>query len=864
MYTSDEKGVLRSAILSGSETLDNNLALSGGDKSSVDYTTDNESCETIDVSRPLECGSFEKESKNPRISSLANMGVDTFHYPSDCLIDGKYIDQSIIYKEAIKRGKKCSLIMAGLGVGKSYSSKKLMTSHFKGKGVPVCHRVGLVHNQCNKKSFDAVEYTDVKRQVGGNRIDRVGSTIHSLPQVARIDRAADAFDDGLFVIDESESCAGELLTSTVKNEAMVLGALGDAYNRSGYTLCLDAHMGVSTIHMLNGSGVPIKDMLLVIVGVKELKGYSVDFYRDERGHNGKWLGKSRFINQIIHDLKKGMKLIVASLSADFCDELDREVRKAGFTDGLRKITSKTKDIERKAFTSEAYQDDVITMISPTMSTGISLKGVDEKDKALEDGETWEPEYNHADRCYVYASNNQGTGDYKDALQAMMRDRKVKTKNIKVLYRESEASLTIASRKALHQKEHDDALNELLTRYNIREEWHATRPNQDRVIAALDAIELDYAMGKLEFAERFIAECKDKGARVTEQSIFMLANGDVTYDSLKEEEARIKNLERERIADAFKITEDMELPDDDSDDVRAALDRKKVEDTAVIDFDELEEKSRLEWINQILPRMGGDLVRRIWEYERALGDRKKLNQVIKIGLVGVTDAYGFKRFAEKTRTDKAFWLDRAHFTRLALKDAGVSIDSNGRVSFYPKLLTEEDIDKRQSGLARSLSRGSSITKAKRCGMLNEYADSTKDFSQCVVEMMRNCGLKLRKSKGKGIWKIDEVHLKTVVDMLNRRRDAGIDETQARLDRIAEWKASSETRKAIQDEREFRTPERKSEGYEGLIISALSYHERSDLISEAIAYFEPFRRRWDAGMGNHTRALVMISRWLDNAS
>jgi len=192
-----------------------------------------------------------------------------------------------------------------------------------------------------------------------------------LPEMLRIERASNAFSNGLLVIDESNSVAAEIITDVVKNEALTIQSIGKAVKQASAIVCADAHLDLSTVKLLQAAGIGTDDMLLIIVDKPELEGYTVKIWEDEKDKRGKSLTKPAFINQILADLLKGLKVIVTSLSASFLEELDREAGKKGIQKRVL-ITSKSPQSVREQMTAESYQGYDLVMLSPAMSTGISF------------------------------------------------------------------------------------------------------------------------------------------------------------------------------------------------------------------------------------------------------------------------------------------------------------------------------------------------------------------------------------------------------------------------------------------------------------------------------------------------------------
>jgi hypothetical protein len=692
------------------------------------------------------------------------------------------------------------------------------------------------------------------------------------------DRTAQAFDNGLFVLDESNSCAAEITNATIKNEALTIKSVGEAYRKAGLMVCADAHLDLSTVELLEAAGVSLDDMLLILVDCPELEGYTVRVWEDETGDDGKPATKAAFMNQILADVRNGLKVIVTSLSASLLEELNREAGKQGIDDGYGGkllITSDTKMEVRESLTAETYQHYALVMLSPSMSTGISFAGEPDEDKAKAENLTPESEYKHADRCYVVLSNSMDTGGYQDGLQAMMRERAVKDGVINCYYAESPVPLPSVSRIArIAQNEIKarDAVIEKLMEYappgtDINQMLNQSRPDQAKADHFLFSQALRIGEQKRDFLELFTEECKVKGATVKRCALSELADGEITFQMLQAEK------QREREEWVKEGAEAMRLDNDDveglADEIaQPALRRRWVEQQAIIDFDQLEPAERVEWIERFYPENGGGILNLAREIERSQTDNKVIADIVSAAMLGVSGGAGDRvRFLEKSNTSKKHWFNRAKYTRLILKAAGVT-EVDGELIASDELVLDEASAKSMKhpayGLYSSLKQNPE--PAIMCGFLN-IETSVKDVKKApisfLVDMLAHLGIKARKARNKKRWTVQGDSLETVLAMVNRRKDAGINELKDWLDVINEYIESYHARQSAQAERDSGNHEKTPDDVITALSGALDKENRADLLDEAIDYFEPFHNRIKAKKLSVTMLHLMVKRWLENA-
>lgn len=857
MHTQDEKGVIRLQILT-------NPVPACKDYNPLISTQPTEGLNNSSVHYNLEY--VPRNCSTGKIASLRLLSavIQNVEYISASdLIDGKYLPAPLLQKLMAKHKKKAVLLRGGLGIGKSTALAALMAEFFNGKGVAICHRIGLTRQLC--KTFDADYYQNMKRE-GGVLSDRIGTTIHSLPDMLRIERAAHAFKNGLVVIDESNSVAAEIITDVVKNEALTIQSIGNAVKQAGGVVCADAHLDLSTVKLLQAAGIRVEDMLLIVVDKPELEGYTVKIWEDEKDQKGKSLTKPAFINQILADLLKGLKVIVTSLSASFLEELDREAHKKGIHKRVL-ITSKSTATTKEQMTAESYQDYDLVMLSPAMSTGISF----DRTLTLESGKVIPcPDYRHADRCYVILSNAQDTGTHQDGLQAMLRERAVKDKTIRCFYQEAPSPLPKASQIARGFENQIKALHETILELGgesmLAQAMTKTRPDQDKAESFLMSQAVKVAADKQNFLELFIEECTAKGAMVKTCKAKELALGDVTYESLLEERQRIRAEWVDARVTAIKLNEGEDIdPNDEL--LKPSLDRRYIEQKACIDFEQLEPAERAEWVDLILPDQGKkSLLTTVREWERAYSDKAQLGEVVKAALVGISAGDDDRvSFLEKTTTSKAHWLNQAKYTRLALQAAGV-IELNGELVAGKAGKLEEKLIKQKSHSAYSLffSMIQNPEPAITCGLLNAETDIQKVKANplpYIVTMLGSIGIKLRKRRGKEEYTVCTESLETALAMINRRKLAGINELKERIDQFNAYLAKYQARKHAESTRDLGNRRTVPDDVFDAVSIALADLGHSEKLDTAIDYLEPFHSRIAGGKLSYTAITLMLKRWIE---
>jgi len=789
---------------------------------------------------------------NQRVTNTVRNGIESVSIPESSLISGKYIPSDLINELIKGSGKRVVLVRSGLGTGKSTALASLMHSNYEGRGVAICHRVGLTRQLCS--SFSADYYESIKTEAGIES-ERIGTTIHSLPMVCRADRARAAFDRGLLIVDESNSVSAEINSDVIKNEPAVIGALKQACQSARTVVCADAHLDQSTINLMLACGFDRNDMLLINVIKPELAGYKVKLWQDEGVVKGKSKGRSAFINQILADLSDGLKVTVTSLSAAFLEVLNREAGKRGVNKVM--ITSKTPLSVREALNAESYQDYDLVMLSPSLSTGISF----DRTVTLGDGTVTPcPDYRHADRVYVMLTNAQGTGTHQDGLQAMLRERAVGNKTINCMYQESPIPLTTPERALLAQESRIAMLEKLI----VENGWEVPRDSRSESQSLLINQSVLHAEQKQEFLSLFAAECESKGAELTYCELSELTDGDVTQDTIDADNLAERDAWIAERVNAPALPDDESAVDLSDDALKPALDRQYIENQLCVDWDSLQESERTDLVNQVFPAEGAGIMPTIRKIERAYADEKLLKRVVKAAVVGVSGGDGDKvRFIEKMRTEKALWLSQAKYTRLVLKAVGVT-ESDGVLSLAEGVVIDDRVikDTRHpaNGLCQSII--NNPVAAIDSGLVDLETDPAhvkKAPLLYILRMATALGIKTRKKRKAQSWAVQADSVAPLLAIVNRRKHAGINELKARCDLFDEYQAKYTARMHYQSMRDMQNRSPVCVDAERMASAAMQNLGAPELTQAATEYLEPYFGRIKQGRFTQTTVDIILRNW-----
>lgn len=739
---------------------------------SVDYT---------ELVRPIQ--SIKGYLQNKRINKLLKYLKNHVHIDCGNLINGKYLPVDYLNQIITESGKKHVIAAHDLGGGKTEFNKLVRDKYYGSCGAGLSHRVALTNQIADR--INAVSYEDIKagKDGKGAQYQRLSSTVHSIGQLVGRDDCQQAFS-GVLALDETESVASEFLQSTIKNEAQTLNAIRQACEKSSLTLAMDAHAGLKTLALLNAAGVPDDDILLITTGYQSLIGYRALIFTET--DNNKTPVKTNFFGSILDDLAAELKVIVTSLSKNALDELERLV-KSKFGDVITyiKVTSDTSsNSESRGLNADNYHVYQLVMLSPSLSTGASF----DKD--------------NADKSYCIVINARDTGTPYDALQAMLRDRKVKSGEINIYYQDLSQTLSNEHKMALGwsaQKEHINQFVSTLSESD-QQRFAVTRPHLNDTVDLLRIVATEDAAAKQDFLPILESELTAKGAEVIHCDSSQLNNDTLTPQERKEAKQAAKAEELQAISNAPRLTDaersylidvrdSMEKADlvdlyglDDTAKKKAALTRHKIEHETTIDLSTLPPKEAEKLIEKATD---GDLIPNLREWDIARATEVELKRVQKAVLAGVhTSMIDSGAFIEKLSSDRVAWVDRGHYGKMLLAAMGVSFDSDGMAVWdgNPLITSKTLKDRAARGGAWAQACSKSPMKVIKCGLL-PIDTMAVNLKANLIEHTRKAaeryGIKWRKVRGSDDYTIDADTMDAVIGMVNSRKARGVDAVAERI-------------------------------------------------------------------------------------
>ena len=783
-----------------------------------------------------------------RLQAVAARGVKVEIITREQLFMGKYLTDQLVMDAAAKLGTKLTGLNGGLGIGKSVMSGNLKRNYFSNTGVAATHRVGLVGDLCKPSKFGATNYETLKSKLEQEETVSVGTTIHSLAIIASIPAAKPAFRGGLLMLDESESCASEFANGGVKNEAEAIKAIGDAIKASSLTIFADAHLSEMSLELALAAGVDINDIGLIYVDFPEMEGCTSRIIEDAT--------KDAIIRHVIKQVKAGKKVTVPSLSADFCNDLAREAVKSGIHDlKVIVITSSTDKATRESI-GDNYQSALLVTFSPSISTGTSFDG--DKDDCNPDGTP----YIHADETIVVAINNNNTGTPQDALQASMRDRRVKSKLITVFVLNADNLQTHEAAVRDYNYKVEAAFDEL-ERLGILQQYGMVRPDQGAVNRFLSNVKGANCDAKLRFTEILVEEFTQKGATVVMGSF-----ADVCDEGVTKEE--IKAHKMEAYEEAVEASSVSALPPEDADkhdpELKAAFDRKYVEDNMMVSFDDLTVEERKQAIRDVIVPTDFDksLLSYVRRLERAYADDKLLDKLIEVALVGVQAADDDRvSHLSSSFTDRVHWHTDKRITALAMKAAGYIHTEEGLLERTADVTLTASAIRNPSHPAHALFQ--SLTQNTRPAVIAGIVKGSENIVKAnpvkhVVEILKGIGFKVAKTRGVDEWTVCDGDMGKIVGAFNRRKAAGLNQLQDWLDGIMAYKDGYAKRVAADNSRADKLKRLPRTELVKALEEALATLGREDLISRAADHFKQFEERMKSGSYSHIAIHAMVSRWV----
>lgn len=817
-------------------------------------------------------GTFQDDTNIPsRLQHFHN-----FHHIQHAdLINGRYLPADRIQDEAKRHGAKVVVLAVGMGAGKTEQFKTALHNHHEGKGIMLSHRVALVKSTAER--LEVENYQNIKAaRVGGNACKSYASTIHSQHQLMTIEQIQEALAGGLVGLDESESIAAEFLNTTIRNEPLVLDALRKTAKQADTVMMMDAHAGAGTAALLRAFGYRDDEILLVTADVSEFSGYRARIFQEAEGQTEL---KTAFMGRIIADLQEGKKVIVTSLSKSALDELEKHA--VGKVPGLSsiKVTSDTSGTGAASkLNAETYADYQLVMLSPSMSTGISF------DK------------HHADSAYCFAVNASETGTPYDGLQAMLRDRAVKSRELNIYYQHI-AGMSSVNTVALGSYNQERAFMALVAELLPDElpRFEALRPDAAGTFGFLRAVAVECADAKANFLQILESELKAKGAAVEYCGIDALDNSELTSEERKEVKAQaaeerlqgvesspaISSLEADALRSTFANNQEKgaiveRLGLDTPSKVRAALDRHFIEKETACNLDELPLADRRKLLIDVLDNA---LVSKLREWDLVLAKPADLKRIQKAAVAGVqADEFDEPGFVEKIVSDRVLWVERGHYGRMVLQAVGIGFDESGVVSWDgDELITDARIrNPRDRGNAFNQAAIKSPKRVIESGLLPIQTIPfllKKHPAEHLRKALERYGVKLRKMRGSNPaeYRVESGTASRLIDLVNGRRGAGRDTVAERLARMDEYLNNAPVRK---ERAARRFADFVSAGaYEPANSSEKSTHDdgatlirglwaecgRTDDVSAFLAFFAGDLKDFEAGVYPIETLKIVIREW-----
>lgn len=817
-------------------------------------------------------GTFQDDTNTPsRLQHFHN-----FHHIQHAdLINGRYLPADRIQDEAKRRGAKVVVLAVGMGAGKTEQFKNALHNHHEGMGIMLSHRVALVKSTAER--LEVENYQNIKAaRIGGNACKSYASTIHSQHQLMKIEQVQEALAGGLVGLDESESIAAEFLNTTIRNEPLVLDALRKTANQAAIVMLMDAHAGAGTAALLRAFGYRDDEILLVTADVREFSGYRARIFQEADGETEL---KTAFMGRIIADVLEGKKVIVTSLSKSALDELEKHA--AARIPGLKsiKVTSDTSGTGAASkLNAETYVEYQLVMLSPSMSTGISF------DK------------HNADSAYCFMVNASETGTPYDGLQAMLRDRAVKSRVLNIYYQHI-AGMSSVNTVSLGSYNQERAFMALVAELmpDAIPRFEALRPDAAGTFGFLRAVAVECAGAKADFLPILESELNAKGATVEFCGIDVLDNSELTSEERKEVKAQaaeerlqgvesspaISSLEADALKSTFANNQEKgavveRLGLDTPGKVRAVLDRHFIEKETACNLDALPPADRRELLVDVLDNA---LVSKLREWDLVRAKPADLKRIQKAAVAGVqADEFDEPGFVEKIVSDRVLWVERAHYGRMVLQAVGITFDESGRVSWDgDELITDKRIkNSAERGGAFGQACQRSAKRVIESGLLPIQTVPfllKKHPAEHLRKALERYGVKLRKMRGSNPveYLVEGSTVERLVDLVNGRMDAGRDTVAERLARMDEYLNNAPVRKERAARRfaDFvsagaaepaNSPEKSTHDDGATLIRGLwAECGRTDDVSAFLAFFAGDLKDFEAGMYPIETLKMVIREW-----
>lgn len=294
------------------------------------------------------------------------------------------------------------IVQSAMGSGKTSSMKEA----FKNLKPDDCAciqapRTKLLKATASELGFSF--YEDLKKEGDKKKRSKMARRLCVTPQSAPA--LFEEFPDikyKLFVIDESETQAGMLVSSATKNKEKALDALKVVSKKADHVILMDAHASEKTdsLMMIMCDGEPVHRVINSFSPWSNIKAEILE---------GANYSKRRLSIDALQfeALRNNKKIAIASSSKKYCQERSSAIEKLFPQLKVLLITGdNTSNTQEVLNNTDSLKNWDVVIFSPAVSVGVSFD--------IE---------NHVNEVFGVFPNTQYTGDTDDAIQSLARIRK---------------------------------------------------------------------------------------------------------------------------------------------------------------------------------------------------------------------------------------------------------------------------------------------------------------------------------------------------------------------------------------------------------------------------------------------------------
>jgi hypothetical protein len=428
----------------------------------------------------------------------------------------------------------------------------------------------------------------------------------------------------LFVIDESETQAGMMVSSATKDKEKALDALKEVANQADHVVLMDAHASEKTDSLMNiiSGGEPVHTLINTykpwdIIDADILEGGN---YRKRR---------SAIDALQLEAIKQNKKIAICSSSKKYCQERKAAISKLFPALQVLLITADdsqhTQDILNNPDMLIAWD---VVIFSPAVSVGVSFDLP-----------------NHINHVFGVFPNTQYTGDTDDAIQALARIRKPVDKKWIIMLDEDK---NIFKNAPYCPKEIAEALGQrgyrILMGLESREE---TSETAQQLVNLFSVCEHERTYSKNNFNRLFRQQLRDMGLSVSYINIDEIEENQLSNEIT--DDVKADAVEQEFIArtESPRITEDeaqeirikqkykpWELLDGETD----SLKRFQAEKNLMVNFDDYSEGEKRDFIELLDDGAISKCINR----EIALADKDFTREYMQARKYGLGEKGAFRR------------------------------------------------------------------------------------------------------------------------------------------------------------------------------------------------------------------------------